>query len=69
MARTSSDDTDSDRPGEERRERGERRRSAKGLFELRARREGSGADRRQQSERRALAMRPWKALLRRFKSE
>jgi len=31
---------------QERRERGERRRSAAGLFELRARREGIGGDRR-----------------------
>jgi hypothetical protein len=56
------------RSGVERRTDVERRRSARGLFELRARRAGVAGDRRQ-SERREVAdaVRPWRVLWRRVK--
>lgn len=56
---------ESRRSGEDRREDNERRRSARGLFELRARREGVVADRRQGDRRGANGSRSWFAFWRR----
>ena len=52
------------RSGNDRRASDERRRSAKGLFELRARREGMTSDRRQGERRGAPAGRSWLAFWR-----
>ena len=61
-----SDPEDGRRSGGDRRGESERRRSAAGLFELRARREGLTGDRRRQGERRDVAVgRWWRALWRR----
>ncbi len=59
------DESESRRSGDDRRD-DERRRSAKGLFEVRARRQGITTDRRQ-SERREDAPRSWLAFWRRDK--
>lgn len=52
------------RSGVDRRADDERRRSARGLFELRARREGSTSDRRQRERRGSSGGRPWFAFWR-----
>ena len=55
---------ESRRSGEDRRVDNERRRSARGLFELRARREGLVADRRQGDRRGSTGSRSWFAFWR-----
>jgi hypothetical protein len=55
------------RSGTDRREDMDRRRSAKGLLEMRARREGITSDRRR-GERRSLAARSWMRFWRRLTS-
>ena len=53
------------RSGSDRRAEDERRRSSKGLFELRARREGMKADRRQKDRRDSASVWSWFAFWRR----
>jgi len=58
---------ESRRTGDDRRAAVERRRSAKGLFELRAKREGIAFDRRQNERRDERGGRTWFAFWRRYK--
>lgn len=53
--------------GDDRRTENERRKSAQGLYEVRARREGIVTDRRLQERRTSPAGRVWDALFRRVK--
>ncbi len=61
------DEPGSRRTGDERRAESERRRSAKGLFEVRARREGAATDRRQGDRRDEQSAFSWLAFWRRAK--